>query len=183
VNSAYSLSVATPSSPKTKAIFLDRDGVLNEERGDYTYREEDFVICEGVPQALQLLKEAGYLLIVITNQGGIAKGVYTKADMLRCHKKLASATNNLINAFYYSPDHPSVSASLSRKPNSLMLEKAMAKFNIDPAGSFMIGDQPRDIEAAAKVGVKGIKIGLPCDEVVFACRSLLEAAEQIKLIK
>jgi D-glycero-D-manno-heptose 1,7-bisphosphate phosphatase len=60
-----------------------------------------------------------------------------------------------------------------------MLEKAIAKFDIDPAASFMIGDQQRDLEAAAKVGVRGVKIGLPCDGAFFACSSLLEAAEWV----
>ena len=175
----FATSPSNQSNRKQKAVFLDRDGVLNAERGNYTYKVEDFEICTGAPAALKMLKEAGFLLIVITNQGGIAKGIYTKQDMLQCHKKLATETNNLIDAIYYSPDHPSVSASLSRKPDSLMLEKAIAKFGVDPAASFMIGDQPRDLEAAAKVGVKGIKIGLGCDGAVFACSSLLEAAEWI----
>jgi D-glycero-D-manno-heptose 1,7-bisphosphate phosphatase len=62
-----------------KCVFLDRDGVLNRERGDYTYTLEDFEVLPGVPEALALLKQNGYMLIVVTNQGGIAKGLYTKA--------------------------------------------------------------------------------------------------------
>ncbi|WP_371863497.1 D-glycero-alpha-D-manno-heptose-1,7-bisphosphate 7-phosphatase [Adhaeribacter aerolatus] len=141
-----------------KCVFLDRDGVLNEERGDYTYRTENFKIIPGVPEALQLLKQAGYLLIVVTNQGGIAKGLYAKTNMLACHQKLQEACNEVIDAIYYAPAHPSVSASLARKPDSLMLEKAIARFKIDSTQSWLVGDQHRDILAAQKVGVKTIWI-------------------------
>src|SRR5688572_17454743 len=126
-------------------VFLDRDGVLNAERGDYTYRTEDFEIINGVPEALNLLKENGYLLIVITNQAGIAKGLYTKEQVFACHDKLQHACGNIIDALYFAPLHPTVSESLSRKPDSLMLEKAIAKFNIDPEKSWLVGDKKRDL--------------------------------------
>ncbi|OKL39769.1 D,D-heptose 1,7-bisphosphate phosphatase [Pontibacter flavimaris] len=144
---------------KQKCVFLDRDGVLNRERGDYTYALEDFEVLPRVPEALRLLKKNGYLLIVVTNQGGVAKGLYKKSDVLACHRKLQDACDSLIDAHYMAPGHPSSSASLSRKPDSLMLEKAIAKYNIDPAQSWMVGDSLRDLEAAEKVGVKGILVG------------------------
>ena len=140
-------------------VFLDRDGVLNRERGEYTFRPEEFEILPGVPEALKLLKENGFLLIVITNQAGIAKVLYTKEHVLTCHEKLQQACGNLIDALYYAPLHPSVSESLSRKPDSLMLEKAMAKFNIAPKKSWLVGDKKRDLQAAAKVNVKSILVG------------------------
>lgn len=144
---------------KTKCVFLDRDGVLNRERGDYTYKLDEFEVLPGVPEALSLLKEKGYLLIVITNQAGIAKGRYQHTDVLACHQKLQDACGQLIDAIYYAPGHPNFSESLSRKPDSLMLERAMAKFNIDPAQSWMVGDSLRDLEAAAKVSVKSVLVG------------------------
>jgi D-glycero-D-manno-heptose 1,7-bisphosphate phosphatase len=144
---------------KNKCIFLDRDGVLNEERGDYTYKPEDFVVGAGVVEALALLKSRGYLLVVVTNQAGIAKGLYTKADVLACHDKLQQACGQLIDYLYYAPAHPTVSASLSRKPDSLMLERALARFDIDPARSWLVGDRLRDIAAAQKVGVPAILVG------------------------
>src|SRR4051812_6709768 len=129
----------TAINPDKKAcVFLDRDGVLNAERGEYTFRTEDFEILPGVPEALKLLKESGFLLIVITNQAGIAKGLYTKENVFACHEKLQKACGNLIDALYFAPLHPSVSESLSRKPDSLMLEKAIAKFNIDPENSWLV---------------------------------------------
>ncbi|ARS34233.1 D-glycero-alpha-D-manno-heptose-1,7-bisphosphate 7-phosphatase [Pontibacter actiniarum] len=144
---------------KQKCIFLDRDGVLNRERGDYTYKLDDFEVLPRVPEALRLLKKNGYLLIVVTNQAGIAKGLYKKDDVLACHGKLQDACSSLLDAIYFAPNHPNFSASLARKPDSLMLEKAMAKYNIDPAASWMVGDSVRDIEAAAKVGVRSVLVG------------------------
>ncbi|GAB2542017.1 D-glycero-alpha-D-manno-heptose-1,7-bisphosphate 7-phosphatase [Rufibacter soli] len=163
-----------------KAIFLDRDGVLNVERGDYTWRTQDFEVAPGVPQALALLKQAGYLLIVITNQGGIAKGLYSKEDVLACHQVLQEACGHEIDALYMAPSHPSKSESLSRKPDSLMLERALAKFNLDPAVCWLVGDQLRDLKAAQKVDVPAILVG-PHAPGTFALqkKDLLEAAHWI----
>ncbi len=144
---------------KQKAVFLDRDGVLNVERGDYTYLPEDFILEYKVPEAIALLKEHGFLLVVVTNQGGLAKNLFTRAQMQACHLKLQQNCNYLIDAIYYAPAHPAISASLARKPDSLMLEKALAKFNIAPEKSWLVGDQLRDMQAAEKVQVKGILVG------------------------
>ncbi|NDK56739.1 D-glycero-alpha-D-manno-heptose-1,7-bisphosphate 7-phosphatase [Pontibacter fetidus] len=142
-----------------KCVFLDRDGVLNRERGDYTYKLDEFEVISGVPEALALLKQNGYLLIVVTNQGGIAKGLYTREDVMACHQKLQQSCGNLLDAIYYAPSHPNYSESLSRKPDSLMLERAIAKHNIDVNYSWMVGDSLRDLEAADKVGVKSVLVG------------------------
>jgi D-glycero-D-manno-heptose 1,7-bisphosphate phosphatase len=150
---------ALVSPHQHKAIFLDRDGVLNEEMGDYVWRPEDFTILAGVPESLAQLKAAGYYLIVVTNQAGIAKGLYTTSQMRLCHDKLQQACENLIDAFYYAPSHPSVSESLARKPGSLMLEKAIARFHLDPSQCWIVGDRIRDLEAGARVGIKGILVG------------------------
>lgn len=162
-------------------MFLDRDGVLNEERGDYTYKTDDFTLVPGVPQALRLLKDRGYLLVVVTNQGGIAKGLYTKTELLSCHQKLQTECGGLIDALYYAPSHPAISASLSRKPDSLMLERAIARFSINPARSWLVGDQKRDIEAAQKVGVPAILVGdaAPAPVGIIKAANLLAAAQLI----
>src|SRR5690606_30346690 len=78
---------------------------------------------------------------------------------LACHQKLQEACGHLIDQLYMAPGHPSKSESLARKPDSLMLEKGLAKFNLDPAQCWLIGDRMRDIQAAEKVGVKGILVG------------------------
>jgi D-glycero-D-manno-heptose 1,7-bisphosphate phosphatase len=160
-----------------KCVFLDRDGVLNRERGDYSYRLQDFEILPDVKESLKILKNSGYLLIVITNQAGIAKGIYGREDVLNCHEYLQQQTGRLIDDIYFCPHHPIFSSSLLRKPDSLMLEKAIAKWNIDPTRSFMIGDSIRDIEAAEKVGVKGLFVGDKKEGIKTApvAKSLLDA--------
>ena len=142
-----------------KAIFLDRDGVLNEEIGTYVWQPDKFIICPGVPESLARLKAAGYYLIVVTNQAGIAKGLYTAADVRACHAKLQAACDNALDALYFSDAHPSVSESILRKPDSGMLEKAVARFSLDVAQCWIVGDRLRDMEAGAKIGVRGILVG------------------------
>lgn len=142
-----------------KAVFLDRDGVLNHEIGDYVWEPDKFVVMEGVPESLGRLKQAGYYLIVVTNQAGIAKGLYTAADVQACHAKLQAACGNLLDALYFAPAHPSVSESLMRKPDSLMLEKGLARFHLDPTQCWMVGDRYRDMEAGQKAGVRSILVG------------------------
>ena len=146
-------------TPKNKAIFLDRDGVLNEEIGTYVWQPEKFIILPGVPESLVRLKAAGYYLIVVTNQAGIAKKLYTAAEVRACHTKLQAACDNALDALYFSDAHPSVSESILRKPASGMLEKAVARFNLDPAQCWIVGDRLRDMEAGANIGVRGILVG------------------------
>ena len=152
-----------------QAVFLDRDGVLNEELGSYVWTPERFLIPPGVPASLQRLKAAGYHLVVVTNQAGIAKGLYTRADVLACHDLLQRACGYVLDALYFSENHPSVSESIFRKPDSGMLEKAIARFHLDPARSWLVGDRARDLEAGAKVGVRGILVG-HSEEVAYAPR-------------
>jgi len=178
--SNFEASINNDKMQQNKCVFLDRDGVLNEERGDYTYEIDDFVLVPGVIEALQLLKAADYLLVVVTNQAGIAKGLYTKQDMDACHEKLHQETNYILNAIYYAPQHPVISNSLARKPDSLMLERAIARFNIDPNQSWLVGDRLRDLEAGKKVGVKGILVGAePAPVGILYAANLLRAAHLI----
>jgi len=141
-----------------KCIFLDRDGVLNRDRVDYAYDLSHFEMLPGVSEALALLKKARYLLVVVTNQSGIAKGIYTREDMAACHHYMHGHTAHMIDAVYYAPHHPVKTESLTRKPDSLMFEKAIARFNIDPAQSWMVGDKERDITPAYRLGIPGVLI-------------------------
>lgn len=146
----------------TKAVFLDRDGVINVERGDYTWRIEDFVFREGLFDSLRAFQKAGYGLIVITNQGGIAKGRYTSADFDALTDWMLERLDSEgvhIDDIFYSPHHQDHGLSLDRKPDSLMIERALHRHRLDPALCVMIGDSERDIFAAEKVGVRGILIG------------------------
>ncbi len=166
-----------------KAIFLDRDGVINVERGEYTFKAEDFVIEDGVKEALVLLKDSGFLTIVITNQAGIAKGLYTHGDVKVCHDKMHRELPGLIDDVFYSPYYPDISESLGRKPGSLLFQRALAIFDIDPDHSWMVGDNDRDLLPAKKLGIHTIGIGksekFPSAE---ACeKDLLEAVKKVIL--
>lgn len=144
-----------------KALFLDRDGVLNRERGTYTYSIPDFEVLPDVAQALLLARQKGYMLIVISNQGGIAKGLFDKKRVEKLHamlKKHLATHGVLLDEIYYCPHHNEISKCICRKPESLMLEKAIARFSIDVKKSVMIGDSKRDVEAAKKAGVRGVLI-------------------------
>jgi D-glycero-D-manno-heptose 1,7-bisphosphate phosphatase len=170
--------------PANKCVFLDRDGVLNEEMNDYVYTLDRLIIPQGMPEAIAMLKQAGYLLVVVTNQAGIAKGLYSKQEVLACHQKIQEACGRLIDALYYCPYHPKFdSASLLRKPGSLMLEKAAARFSIDTTLSWMVGDRQRDIEAGQKIGAGTIFIeGAGTGETHtadYVAKDLLEAAQLI----
>ncbi len=159
---------------KNKVLFLDRDGVINHDPGDYTYSLSDFIILPTVIPALQLAQEKGYKIILITNQGGIAKGLYTQETVEEIHahfKNTCAQSGVFIDHIYYSIDHPEISNSISRKPHSLMVERAIQRFNVDTENSVMIGDRDRDVQCAEGAGVRGIKIEVNSD--------LLEAVQTL----
>jgi len=146
-----------------KAVFFDRDGVINHDPGDYTYLLDEFIINDGIIPSLKKLSDNGYLLIIITNQGGIAKNIYTHDHVEKIHKYFIDELKKSgieLTEIYYCPHHSDVEKCLCRKPGSLLIEKAIARFNIDPKKSFMIGDKQRDVEAAEGAGIKGIKVEL-----------------------
>jgi D-glycero-D-manno-heptose 1,7-bisphosphate phosphatase len=109
--------------------------------------------------------------------------LYTDKEVQLCHQKIQQACGNLLDALYYCPYHPGYySESIARKPGSLMLEKAIARFNIDTAQSWLVGDRQRDIEAGLKVNVQGIFINdgkEKCPVATYQAKSLYEAAEII----
>ncbi len=148
---------------KRPCVFLDRDGVLNRDRIDYVYRLSHFALLPGVPDALYRLKTAGYLLVVVTNQSGIAQGLYSERDMRVCHIALQQACDHVFDHFYFCAYHPSHSASLARKPGSLMFEKAIARYNISIDESWMIGDRARDIIPARALGLRTLQVGSEID--------------------
>ena len=143
-----------------KAIFLDRDGVINKEIG-YVFRTEDFVLTDDIIPSLKKFRDAGFLFIVITNQSGIAKELYTYEDVSKVHAHMLGLLNEhgiSIAEIYYCPHHPDVESCICRKPDSGMIEKAIARFNIDASKSYFIGDKERDIQAAEKAGLKAFLI-------------------------
>ncbi len=166
-----------------RGIFLDRDGVINEERGSYTYKVADFVLLPGVQEAVSQLYAAGFLLIVITNQGGIGKGLYSHADVKKCHQHMQKCLGGRITDVLYSADHPDKVPAGTRKPSPYLFTRAMALHNIGLANSWALGDQLRDIEAAQAAGLQSIGIGkrghlLGAD---FHALSLLAATKQVIL--
>lgn len=144
-----------------RAVFIDRDGVLNKETGKYVTCLDEFELNESVPDALLTWQDQGFELVVITNQGGIAKGLYTHRDLQQIHDHMIELLRQKgvrLTDIFYSPHHPDFGNSLSRKPGSLMIERALAKHGLVASASYMIGDRPRDIECAEKAGVKGILV-------------------------
>lgn len=150
---------------KRRAIFFDRDGVLNQDIG-YLYRPEDFRWVTGAPAAVAAVKALGYLAIVVTNQSGIGRGYYSEADMHRLHEfinqDLERSTGVRIDRFYFSPWHKDATLERyrhpshpDRKPNPGMLLRAILDFGLDPSACLMIGDQHGDMMAAEAAGVKG----------------------------
>lgn len=143
-----------------KAIFLDRDGVINKEIG-YVSAIENFILTDEIIPFLKTMQAAGFIFIVVTNQSGIAKELYTHYDVEVVHShllKLMRENKIKIAEIYYCPHHSDVERCTCRKPDSGMLEKAIARFNINITKSYMIGDKERDTMAGEKAGVKSIHI-------------------------
>lgn len=162
----YTISSYEKIHKKVPALFLDRDGVLNKEIGGYITNLEDFEINVAIIPFLKKKQEDGFKLIVITNQGAIDKGLLTHEQLLEINNKmkLAYAESGLFfDEIYYCPHHNEVSVCLCRKPKSLMLQKAIARFNININESMMIGDHERDRFCAEGAGILGIII--PSNEV------------------
>ncbi|GAB4278690.1 MAG: D-glycero-beta-D-manno-heptose 1,7-bisphosphate 7-phosphatase [Marinilabiliales bacterium] len=139
-----------------KAVFLDRDGVINREIGQYVYKIEDFYFNKGIFENLKLLQDNDFLLIIISNQGGVSKGLYTKYEVEILHGFLISEflKNNVnIADIFYCPHHDEVENCLCRKPKDLLIRKALAIYDIDPQQSAFIGDSERDIKSAKNAGI------------------------------
>lgn len=158
--------IATDSnSPRRPAAFLDRDGVLNVDHG-YVHRPEQLEWVAGAPESVRLLNEAGYYVLVITNQSGVARGFFDEAAVKSFHAHMQDVLNGKgahIDAFYYCPHHPEGSVKAftmtcsCRKPGTGMLAQAAREWPIDISKSFFIGDKDHDMAAAAAFKVRGIK--------------------------
>lgn len=144
-----------------KAIFLDRDGVLNKEVG-YLSNPKDFVFLEGSIEALKILKQKDYLLIVITNQAALARGFLTVETLQVIHNKMVKILKEnkiSLDDIYYCPHHPEFTGPCDcRKPNPGMILKAKLKFNIDIRNSYMIGDTLSDIETGKNAQCKTVLV-------------------------
>ena len=179
-----------------KAIFLDRDGTINVEK-DYIYKSEDLVFEEGTIEALKIFKNLGYILIVISNQSGIARGYFTEEDLNIFNNNMNEILkrNGIeITEFYCCPHHPDGIGEYKkvcecRKPNNKMIEDAIKKYNIAREKSYMIGDKTSDIGAGLKSNLKTVLVktgyGLKDMEKIdtnetLVCENLKDFSETLK---
>ena len=145
------------------AVFLDRDGTVNRDNG-YVYRMEDWEWIPGAIDAIASFNKAGFLVIIITNQAGIARGYYDEAALTNLHTKINEELNShgaAIDGFYHCPHHPDFGAVRQcecRKPMPGMIYAASKDFNIDLGRSWLIGDKASDIQAGLSAGVNPILV-------------------------
>ena len=145
---------------KQKAIFLDRDGVLNKNKDDYVKNISELEIFPYILEPIKKLQSAGFKIIVITNQSAINRGLMTEKHLNEIHEKIQSFLiphNAKIDSFYYCPHTPAENCSC-RKPKTGLLLKAIDDFLIDIPNSWFIGDRDSDIQAGESVGCKTLKI-------------------------
>lgn len=189
--------------PKRRCVFLDRDGVLVEDRG-LLVEPGDFRILAGVPQALRRLHEAGFVLVAVSNQAVVARGLISEAGLEVLHGHLGQLLRQqgapLLDGFYSCPHHPAATLPAyrtdcaCRKPRPGLLLRAAQELGLDLAGSYMVGDRPSDLQAGHRAGCRSIWVqsGRHADRpiespeapdpevpVAFTCNSLLEAAAWI----
>jgi len=148
---------------KSKAVFFDRDGIINKRLiGDYVKSPDEFILIEDILPIVDFAHNKSYLNIVITNQQGIGKKIMTVADLLNVHnymhKLMVDRIGKTFDEIYYCPDLAN-SNSKRRKPEPGMLIEAIENWNIDPVQSWMIGDSISDIIAGKKAGVNTILLG------------------------
>ncbi len=149
----------TPSATPPKAILLDRDGVLNQERG-FIHGPDELEPMEGVQDALGAWKERGYLLLVVSNQSGLARRLYSFDDLCQIHAKLRGYCGGLLDAIYVCPHHPEEGDPPlqrdcpCRKPRSGMLAQALREWGLKPERCLLLGDAPRDLVAAHNLGIQ-----------------------------
>ena len=178
-----------------RAVFLDRDGTINEEK-DYLHRPEDFAFLSGAPEAIRLLNEAGFSVVVITNQSGIGRGYYDEEALRRLHAHMheeLARYGAVVDACYFCPHHPEHGTGdyrrecSCRKPFPGMLHAAADELCLDLGASYVVGDKISDIEAGLNAGCRPllVRTGYGAEEERFlpagvvACDNLLTAARLI----
>ena len=164
-----------------KALFLDRDGVVNKEK-NYIYKIKDFEFIDGIFETCRKFQNKGYLLIVITNQAGIARGIYTEEDFHILTEWMLERffeEGLTIDAVYHCPHHPDYTGVCDcRKPSPGMLKEARKMFDIDMESSILVGDKESDIEAGIQAGVGTnilVRSGHKVDEETTKADAVLES--------
>lgn len=177
-----------------RAVFIDRDGTLNVEQ-DYLYRTEDCILIPGAVDAVRRLNEAGWLVVVVTNQSGVARGYYSEQQVALLHRHMADELargGGQVDGWYYCPHHPSGQEPYNRqcdcrKPLPGMLLRAAYELEIDLSRSWMVGDKLVDVQAGLAAGCRAVLVrtgyglkesaDLPAD--VLVCDDLAAAVELI----
>jgi histidinol-phosphate phosphatase family protein len=160
--------------PLSRAVFLDRDGVLTRERQDYVKTPDELEILPGLEAPLLEIQKRGFRIVIITNQSVIGRGLTTHLEMSKINEKLRRELGRFgctIDAIYYCPHRPDEECDC-RKPNPGLILKASYELGIDTARSWMIGDKDMDLEAAKRAGCRGIKITTNGADLLKAVRQI-----------
>ena len=169
---------------KSKAVFIDRDGTLIEEV-NFLHRVEDLRYFPFTDEAVRLLKERGFLVVLVTNQSGISRGIYTVDDMHAVHERIQADLTEKLDAIYFCPHLPEGTiekysfACDCRKPAAGMLLQAAREHQIDLENSWLIGDSPKDAEAGRRADCRTILLDSKTSNSDFAAKNLNEAAQII----
>ena len=176
---------------KKKALFIDRDGIINIDHG-YVYKIEDFEFTEDIFELVKLFSKDGYMIFIITNQSGIARGYYSENDFSTLTEwmiKKFKNNNITIEEVYHCPHSPEENCHC-RKPQTGMIEQALEQYPIDLKHSWMIGDKQSDIDLALNAGI-GFSIAIGNENIeqstysfhsIIACKSYLEKNQDIILL-
>ena len=164
-----------------KALFLDRDGVVNVEK-NYLHKIEEFELVEGIVEVCRVYQESGYLIIIVTNQSGISRGYYSEDDFAILSKWMVEHFKTLgitITHIYHCPHHESIDGVCDcRKPEPGMFLEAQKAYDLDMVMSVMIGDNERDIEAAQRAGV-GMNILFSSDVIESKANRVISSLKEI----
>lgn len=174
----------------TKAVILDRDGVLNKDDAGYTHRIEDLQLIEGSAEAVRLLNDNGYYVFVVSNQSGVGRGYYTHQDMVNFNNalrnKVKEVSGGVINEFKCCTHKPTDDCKC-RKPKSYLHRKLMNRYNLNPEDCYCVGDSVTDLIPADKLGMTTLLV-LSGGQVDFdtseymTCKNLYSAVVNVILI-
>jgi histidinol-phosphate phosphatase family protein len=158
----------------SRAVFLDRDGVLTRERSDYVKSPEELEIFPGIYEPLREIRRRGFRIVVVTNQSVVGRGLATHETIAQIHRKLTADLERhgcYVDAIYYCPHLPEDHCGC-RKPQPGMILEAVQDLGIDAGSSWMIGDKELDVEAARNAGCTGIQIATNQDGLADAVREI-----------
>jgi D,D-heptose 1,7-bisphosphate phosphatase len=176
----------TPENKHQAAVFLDRDGTINEEVG-YLDRLEKLRLVSGAAEAIRLINRSGMKAVVVTNQSGVARGFFTEAFVDEVHSHLREMLQEegaSLDGFYFCPHHPTegrgryLRSCNCRKPSPGLLLRAIEELSLEPERSYMVGDTLKDIEAASRIGARGILVRTGYGAEAAAVLDTAEGPEQ-----